>query len=314
MPPSFRQALRLTTTGPRPSSFSIWPHPTSPSGERLFVRERGPLATQELKWQRDWRGVAWHADGEAATGVGWGGWESGGEASEEDEQEAGRRRAEGRRAPRGPAGCTWPRRAQRERPAQARSLRPGAQEAVRSPGCGARAGSIVVLPSPSRALPQHHSQDNSTTRRCPRTSPAWAGGAREKGADQAPQPNLGCSRAAWRLWDPDGGRGVSVRLRIDPSWHQGRCRGRRDAAGAEGGTAAGAAELPAGELVTRGGRRPREQREGGLENVKKAADCAGWTQGDGRGGVWAEINHERLEPPQTVAGESGALRCPGTER
>lgn len=190
-----------------------------------------------------------------------------------------------------------------------RRRRCGAQE-----GCGARAGSIVVLPSPSRALPQHHSQDNSTTRRCPRTSPAWAGGAREKGADQAPQPNLGCSRAAWRLRDPDGGRGVSVRLRIDPSWHQGRCRGRRDAAGAEGGTAAGAAELPAGELVTRGGRRPREQREGGLENVKKAADCAGWTQGDGRGGVWAEINHERLEPPQTVAGESGALRCPGTER
>lgn len=142
VPPSFTQALHLTITGPRPSSFSIWLHPTPPSGERLFVRKRGPLATQELKWQRDWRGVAWLADGEAATGVGWEGWESGGEAGEEDEQEAGRRRAEGRRAPRGPAGCTWPRRAGGSAP-----LKPAASGrerrgrcGARGAGCGARAG------------------------------------------------------------------------------------------------------------------------------------------------------------------------------
>lgn len=177
----------------------------------------------------------------------------------------------------------------------------GAEPGVRGAGRG-RAGRTVVLPSPSRALPQHHSQDNSTTGRCPRTSPAWAGGARTKGADQAPQPKLGCSRAARRLRDPDGGRGVSVRLRADPSWHQGRWRGRRDAAGAGGGTAAGAAELPAGELVTGGGRRPREQREGGLGNAKKAADCAGWTQGDG--GVWAVINHEGSNSPKLLLGRA----------
>lgn len=60
-------------------------------------------------------GVAWQADGEEATGVGWGGWESGGAANEKRSREEGR--AEGRGAPRGPARCT------RERAARGGSVR-----------------------------------------------------------------------------------------------------------------------------------------------------------------------------------------------
>lgn len=82
----------------------------------VLVRQKGILATQELKWQRDWRGLAWQADWEEATGVGWGGWERSGAASEEDEREQpGGRRRGGGAGRRGPAPCSADARALGER-------------------------------------------------------------------------------------------------------------------------------------------------------------------------------------------------------
>lgn len=120
------------TTGPSDS----WPHPTPRSRVCVCARERGPLAIQELNWQRDWKGVAWLADGEEATGAGRGGWGSGGEAGEQVEREAGRRGARRGRGARGPALCTCGRAARRERPPVARQPPATTRRAARSPGRG----------------------------------------------------------------------------------------------------------------------------------------------------------------------------------
>ena len=204
--------------------------------------------------------MAWQADWEKATGVGWGGWESGGAASEKLgggarggllAALANGRRAEGahdlgRQPPAGRAGA-----------------------ARRGWEGGCSAGTLT------RLCP------GTTPRKTPRwggardPTPACAGGARREGRTGLPQPSPGRSRAV--RGGAGGGRrpGVSVRLATPGARAGGRWAGRAL------GEGRASAAMPVREPGTRTGRRPRGEREGGLETGKTVADCAGWTRGWG---------------------------------
>lgn len=258
-------------------SFSTGPTQLLPLG-CVRVRQKGPPATQELKWQRDWRGLAWHADWEEATGVGWGGWESGGEASEEGEREAGggapegllRALADARRAP----GAPGP----------------------RPPASGSGWRQVVILPSSASAWPHNHSQDKSTLGKAPpQPPPPVRRRARREGAEQRPPAQAGGDRsAAPRV--ADGGQ----RLRGEcaaPGLTRGapprpRCtgpRGRRRGCGGCGGSSSLGTPSLRPRLTRVGGRgqrraaafsrdacrgagdlekAARREREGELENAK----------------------------------------------
>lgn len=130
-------------------------------------------------------GAAWFADGEAATGVGWRGGESGGEAREK--QGGGARR--GARS-RGSAGRTWPRGGSAGLSPAARGHERGGGGRRSAPGARlGRAGRLGVLRAPSLTRPRRRrSEANSAVGSRSPISPAWARDARRRVRTGRPSP------------------------------------------------------------------------------------------------------------------------------
>lgn len=172
--PSLPQALGLDAEEP------LKLHHRAPPNSFLWgvclVKQKGLLATQELKWQRDWRGLAWQADREEATRVGWGGWERGGAASEEDEREQpGGRRRGGGAGRRGPALLSADAR-------RSGSAGPGRQP----PAAAHRIGDTAIPLTSSQARHRDHSQDKCRLGKapCKLPGPGWRRAA--EGASNIP--------------------------------------------------------------------------------------------------------------------------------
>lgn len=168
-------------------------------------------------------------------------------------------------------------------------------------------GRWLICRRPNPALPRDHSEENSAAGRRPRPHPGLRGRRAEGGRTGLPQPSPGRSGAV------RGGAGGGRRAAAG-----GECAARDPGragwgplgrAGARGGAgfcrdARKGAGHPGGEAAARGeGRRAGDWKDGcRLRSL------------DPRRGRPGLNPPERPEPPQTVAGQSGALRCRGAAR